>query len=516
MHVPRTTPIIVGVGELRNKHAELSDDAEPAVLISRAVRLALEDASISEKDLMGVDSISIVPPWTWAYPNLPELIAEKLKAKPNHLITGYHGGNQPAALCDEAARRIAVGESRLAIVAGGEALASLARFQKAGKLPPPGWSKPDPAAKVISPSDLSLLGENVGTRHSLGLPIHIYPMYENALRARSQQTQQENNRESAELYAEFDKIARAQPYSWRFGEASRDANAIGTVTKDNRMICTPYPLLMNAFNSVNLAAACIITSVEHAEHLRIPQDKWIYVLGGAGTSVHDNVWERPNFHSSPSLEQSIDAALASSQLSAEDIDAFDFYSCFPIVPKLACKHLGLSLTRPTKPISLLGGLTSFGGAGNNYSMHAITEMVRQLRKHTYRNGLVLANGGSLTHHHSLCLSWQPRKGSEGYARRNPLPQLTEDLFVPPIDEQADGPASIETYTVEYDRKGNPKVAYIIGRISQTGHRFVANHGDAATMQKLVDPDLEPIGLSGIVHQSRDGRNLFYLKSEAKL
>jgi hypothetical protein len=47
----------------------------------------------------------------------------------------------------------------------------------------------------------------------------------------------------------------------------------------------------------------------------------------------------------------------------------DRSSCFPIVPKLACDHFGLSTTKWEKPISLLGGLTSFGGAGNNYSMH---------------------------------------------------------------------------------------------------------------------------------------------------
>jgi hypothetical protein len=41
---------------------------------------------------------------------------------------------------------------------------------------------------------------------------------------------------------------------------------------------------MNAFNTVNLAAAAIVTTVGHAQKLGIPQDKWIYVLGGAGTS----------------------------------------------------------------------------------------------------------------------------------------------------------------------------------------------------------------------------------------
>ena len=43
------------------------------------------------------------------------------------------------------------------------------------------------------------------------------------------------------------------------------------------------PMLMNAFNTVNLAAACILTSTEHARELGIPEDRWVYALGGAGT-----------------------------------------------------------------------------------------------------------------------------------------------------------------------------------------------------------------------------------------
>lgn len=43
------------------------------------------------------------------------------------------------------------------------------------------------------------------------------------------------------------------------------------------------PLLMNAFNTVNLAAACIVTSTEYARELGVPRSKWIYTLGGAGT-----------------------------------------------------------------------------------------------------------------------------------------------------------------------------------------------------------------------------------------
>lgn len=39
---------------------------------------------------------------------------------------------------------------------------------------------------------------------------------------------------------------------------------------------------MNAYNTVNLAAACVLTSTENAKKLGIPEDRWVYPLGGAG------------------------------------------------------------------------------------------------------------------------------------------------------------------------------------------------------------------------------------------
>lgn len=37
---------------------------------------------------------------------------------------------------------------------------------------------------------------------------------------------------------------------------------------------------MNAFNDVNLAGACIVTSRRYAERAGIPKEKCIYPLGG--------------------------------------------------------------------------------------------------------------------------------------------------------------------------------------------------------------------------------------------
>jgi hypothetical protein len=205
-----------------------------------------------------------------------------------------------------------------------------------------------------------------------------------------------------------------------------------------------------------------------------------------------------------------------SNLTKDDIDLYDFYSCFPIVPKLACQHLGLSIISPKKPITLLGGLTSFGGAGNNYSMHAITEMTRQLRAGRGKNGLILANGGFLTYQYVVCLSTSPR--SKPYPEKNPLPDHVTDVPAPKISEQPKGDAVIETYTVDWRRDGKPGKAHIVGRLKTSGERFVANEGDEATLLALASGKKEPIGLSGIVKEDpeEEGHNLFSLTGPARL
>lgn len=121
-------PIIVGVGDIKNKSAKLEDAFEPLELMLRSIRVAIEDIDTAEpalKELQSsIDSIDIVATWTWPYSNLPDLLSEKLGVSPKHKHYTEHGGNQPAKLLDEAARRISLGESKVAVVTGGEALAS--------------------------------------------------------------------------------------------------------------------------------------------------------------------------------------------------------------------------------------------------------------------------------------------------------------------------------------------------------------------------------------------------------
>lgn len=129
----RYTPIIIGVGDIRNASTEVEDAREPVDLMLDAIQQALQETGLDSKtDLRSqIDSIDVVRTWTWAYGDLPGLLAKKLNTSSplKHKLYSVNGGNQPAKILDEAARRISRGENKLAVVTGGEALAS-------GKLTP--------------------------------------------------------------------------------------------------------------------------------------------------------------------------------------------------------------------------------------------------------------------------------------------------------------------------------------------------------------------------------------------
>lgn len=121
-------PIVIGVGDIKNRSLALADAKEPASLMLEAIELALSDASASSAAELqaAIDSIDVVQTWTWPYPDLPGLLAQKLQVASSVKWKRYseHGGDKPGRLFDEAARRIAKGECRVAVVTGGEALAS--------------------------------------------------------------------------------------------------------------------------------------------------------------------------------------------------------------------------------------------------------------------------------------------------------------------------------------------------------------------------------------------------------
>ncbi len=71
-------------------------------------------------------------------------------------------------------------------------------------------------------------------------------------------------------------------------------------------------------------------------------------------------------------------ALEVAGIGAGDLATIDLYSCFPAPVFNICDGLGLPPDDP-RGLTVTGGLPFFGGAGNNYSMHAIAETVQRAR-----------------------------------------------------------------------------------------------------------------------------------------
>jgi hypothetical protein len=110
-------------------------------------------------------------------------------------------------------------------------------------------------------------------------------------------------------------------------------------------------------------------------------------------------------------------------------------------------------------------------------MHAITEMVRQLRKGKGRNGLILANGGVLTYQHVLCLSTMRRRGGSPYPDADPLPNHVTDVPVPKIEEKI---KDVQDATIEVSSvSSHPSTANVSGAYSQC-HRHIRSNSTETT------------------------------------
>jgi acetyl-CoA C-acetyltransferase len=142
-------------------------------------------------------------------------------------------------------------------------------------------------------------------------------------------------------------------------------------------------------------------------------------------------------------------------------------------------------------LSVAGGHSSFGGPLNTYSLHAIATMVERLRGDA-STALVHANGGYLTYQHAVLLADRPHE--RGYVGE-PTPVQVRHPDAPPLLDAAgidDVEITVETATVEHDRDGAPKQAFVVGRTA-AGDRVAAPtaDGDPASASALSLANVPP-------------------------
>jgi acetyl-CoA C-acetyltransferase len=487
------TPVIVGVGEIVDRPKETTAGLEPLTLLEQALRRAEQDSG--GKLLGEIGSLDVVNFLSWRYRDPEQLLAERLGIKPAHLYYGPVGGESPIRYLHEAAKRIARGDCSVAAVCGAEAQSTATKAERAGVTPP--WT---PFAQdVEEPKRGAAFQKPMAVKLGVFRPVTVYPFYEAATAAHWGQTPREAMAESGQLWSRYSEAASQNPNAWLKRRFAPDE--ITTPTSDNRLIAWPYTKLMVANPTVNMGGALLLTSLARARAAGIMEDRLIYPLGGASAEEPRDYLLRDQFYESHPQNAVLEAVTTLVGGDGRKFDAIELYSCFPCVPKMARRTLGLgSDVQPT----VTGGLTFFGAPLNTYMTHAACAMVRKLRKGA-KLGLLYGQGGFVTKHHALVLS-----------REVPRERLSQDSSVqaeadrakravPVFVTEAKGKGAVESFTVLYGRNGDVEHGVVMLR-SEENDRGLARvpARDAATLAHLLNMDRTPVGSSGDIVTAEDG------------
>lgn len=494
-------PVLVGVGQVTDHWDGTSgpDSApSPNSLCVTASKRALDDAGVAASE---IDTLAVVRIFEDSVPgdrhphghntNLPGTIARDIGAAPQRAIYAAVGGQSPQQLANEMAARIHAGEIDCALVTGSEANKASKAARKHGvKID---WADGDDLAFEDRGMGEMLLSRPE-IKHGIVAPAYFYALFENAMAARDGQTRSERRAEMSSLFAKFAAVAADNPHS-QFDTSTFDADFLATPSKANYPFADPFLKWHIAQDAVNQAGAFLIMSEEKADALGVAGDKRVY-LQGSGEAGDDFISERPVLDGSWAMEMAINRALAQAGKSADDIGAFDLYSCFPCAVFSSMAVLGIDHTTETRPLTLTGGLPFFGGPGNNYSMHGIVSMTEWLRDHPGQAGLVLANGG-----------WMTKEAVGVWSTTRPDTFTPVETMAKPdtkvtLDTAPMG-GTVETYTVTYGKDG-PMSGIIFGRTA-AGDRFIAAAAPEA-MPRLLEDD-SPVGLKVRV-TTEDERSTF--------
>lgn len=512
---PRT-PVIVGAGQI----TERVDDTyytglSPAELASNAAATALFDAAGVAADLRPVNRLAAAIDVVAAVrlfedsgletlsglgrsTNLPRSIARRVGADPRRAVYEVGGGQSPVHLANEFAAQIACGEAEVVLLAGAEALSSARRWHGVppGQAGRPNWNdKVDgqmedrgPGLEDMTSPDFAWLG--------LDHAPAAYALFENARRARQGANRADYARAMGELFAPFTHVAADNPLSAT--RERRSPQDLVTVSERNRVIAEPYPRLLVARDQVNQGAALLLTSLGRARELGIGKERLVFCHGHTDLAER-NLMERADLSTSPAAVVAVRAALCDAGIDPADLRFVDLYSCFPIAVSNVADEL-FPEREQRRRLTVTGGLPYFGGPGNNYSMHALAEMLRLLRERPGSYGLVTANGGVLSKHSVGIYSTSPAAWQPG---RSVELQAQIDAWEPPALTQAPhGGARIETFTVRHDRDGS-RAGVVVGRLAATDERFLAATCDDAATWALLESE-QPIG-AHVAVTTRQGR-----------
>lgn len=502
--VADNTPVIIGVGQYSERVGEPGYEALSYMdLGGRALAAAIANAGAIGQVADAIDTLAAIRAFEMSRPgkeppfggpdNIPGALAKRVGACPQRLILSPTGGQTNQQYVGEFASAIAAGDSQCAVIVGSEVISTALALAAKGEKPD--WSEAIGGEFEDRGYGIDGMMEPALFAHGATGAIPLYAIAENARRAKLGKGLEEYRRDIGELFEPFTRVAAANPHA--AAPVERSAEQLATVTDRNRIVAEPYPRMTVARDQVNQAAAIIIASAGKARELGVPEDKWVHIHAvTSGTELE--LSERPDLSANPASIASVERALEIAGKGMEDMAFLDFYSCFAIPVFNQCDHFGLSANDP-RGLTLTGGLPFFGGAGNNYSAHAICEAVERVRAHRGQFALVGANGGWMSKYAAGIYSAEPAdwsaervaalpKASNGVARSND-----------PFDQ-----ATVESYTINHSRTGSDAVW--IGR-NADGARVVGNADLSDEATRAAFESGEPFGVKLNVTRDDRGRNI---------
>lgn len=504
-NVADNTPVIIGVGQYSEKVGEPGYAALSYMdLGGKALAAAIADSGASGSVADAIDTLAAIRAFEMSRPdrkppfgaadNVPRAFAKRVGANPARAILTTTGGQTNQQLVGEFAQAIADGASQCAVIVGSEAISTVLALSAKGEKPD--WSEEIGGEFDDQGFGVEELLEPALFAHGASGAIPLYALAENARRAKLGLGLDEYRREIGKLFAPFTKVAAANPHS--AAPVERSAEELATVTDRNRIVAEPYPRMTVARDQVNQAAAIILASAGLARALGVPEDKWVHIHA-VSTATELKLSERPDLAANPASLASVDAALARAGKRMGDMAHIDFYSCFAIPVFNQCDHFGLSVTDP-RGLTLTGGLPFFGGAGNNYSAHAIAEAVQRVRGDRGSFALVGANGGWMSKYATGIYSTAPADWSAN-DRFAKLPKATDAV---PVSSSPFDMATVETYTINRSPKGD--AAIFIGR-NAASERVCGNADLSDPATAAVFECGQPFGEQLAVSRDDSGRNI---------
>lgn len=458
--------MLVGVGEA-HRPVDGSGGVEALELMVEAALAAGVDSGAAH--LLPDAGVVAVPEGTWTYPDVARLVADRIGAIGARTIRADVGvpQTQPLSVVIDRIRR---GELDVALVVGGEAMASSRAAQRAG-----GEIVETDQAGAEADERWSPVGEIMAeaeVQAGMWAPVEQYACIENALGHSEGQPFDEHLDDISALWAEFNQVATTNLLA-AFGEP-RSAHELRTPSASNRAIASPYNKWHVSQWAVDQAAALLLCSADAARRAGVPTDRWVFPHACVDSSHMASLSRRGEIHRWPAMAAVGEAVAAHIGRPLREVEVQEIYSCFPVAVRVQQRELGLDrLPGVGVAPTVTGGMAFAGGPLNNFTYQATVEVVRRIRSAPDSLGMVTAVSGLLTKPGITIWGGRPAGDvlvadvGDVAAARTEVLDVTHD---------AHAAAKVVTATATYT-DGSPSSAFVIADLPD-GRRWVGTCGDA--------------------------------------